>query len=787
MGDQWASGNENIQIRDVSGSSIEITYGGKRRKVPLEPAVVPVAESVVSPARLLRARAGVVPFAVRLSLLASIEKWVANPEPFAGCVIGGRGGAGKTRLGVEICESARRNGWLAGLLTRSAEQAAVEELVGVPSPRLVVVDYAESRAEQLEVVLPVLAAGASVEHPVRVLLLVRAAPRRSRDWAEALRRRGDILDAVLDCMDLRVLDDEPLSPDERETLFRAAARAFAARAERLMAQPSSSGLGLAMFASPLLVVVAAYLAVHGEPGDLPSTRTGLLDGLTAHEDRYWAATATASGLDIDEALRQRVVALASLSGADSEAEAVGLLRLVPDLAGEGSQLLGRLARWAHSLYPGPRWWNPVEPDLLGEYIVADCLGADQGVLAGVLERQDPASVVQPLDMYARAAADYPRLAATLGPVLSSALESLCAMAVAQVADATDLELLLGGKALAGAVNRAVTVVPIDADVLPGAMDSLPTVPDVILSPLAVTITAQLVASHRGLAANPVFESALALAHNNLSIHLGEVGRGDESLAAIEEAAAAYRRLAAASPTAYEADLAMSLNNLSIRLSDVGRHDQALAAIEEAAAAYRRLAAASPTAYESFLVVSLNSLSCRLAAVGRREEALAASEEALAVCDRLAADSPTTTYDATTYDATLARTLNTTSVRLGEVGRGHEALAASEKALVMYRQLAAASPATYEADLARCLIGLSIHLGDVGRGDEALAAIEEAAAKFRRLAAASPAAYKSDLAILLNDLSIQLDEAGRHDDATQARVEAETLGSTSEEIAPEVFL
>jgi len=48
-----------------------------------------------------------------------------------------------------------------------------------------------------------------------------------------------------------------------------------------------------------------------------------------------------------------VVALATLAGADSEAEAVGLLPLLPDLASEGSLLLGRLARWRTLSIPGP--------------------------------------------------------------------------------------------------------------------------------------------------------------------------------------------------------------------------------------------------------------------------------------------------------------------------------------------------------------------------------------------------------------------------------------------------
>ena len=57
---------------------------------------------------------------------------------------------------------------------------------------------------------------------------------------------------------------------------------------------------------------------------------------------------------------------------------------------------------------------------------------------------------------------------------------------------------------------------------------------------------------------------------NLSNRLAGLGRREDALAAIEEAAV-HRELAAARPDAFRPGLATSLNNLSIRLADLGRH------------------------------------------------------------------------------------------------------------------------------------------------------------------------------------------------------------------------
>jgi tetratricopeptide (TPR) repeat protein len=92
--------------------------------------------------------------------------------------------------------------------------------------------------------------------------------------------------------------------------------------------------------------------------------------------------------------------------------------------------------------------------------------------------------------------------------------------------------------------------------------------------------------------------------NNLAIRLGGLGRHEEALAAIEEAADLYRDLAEARPDVHRPNLAGSLNNLAIRLGHLGWQEEALAAIEEAVSIRRDLAKTLPAVYQDGLRQSL---------------------------------------------------------------------------------------------------------------------------------------------------------------------------------------
>ena len=211
------------------------------------------------------------------------------------------------------------------------------------------------------------------------------------------------------------------------------------------------------------------------------------------------------------------------------------------------------------------------------------------------------------------------------------VRKVCSMAVGQVASETDANSF--ARATHSGRCPTTTIVTVDPG-SPRRVTALPLRSDLMLEPLALTMTAEeAVGVYRRLAAaNPTdYEADLASLLSNLSGCLADAGRHDEALAAAGEAVAVYRRLAATDPAAYESDLATSLNNLSAEvvrgqealfasLDNVwdmldlaaqhqeAQHQEALDPIEEAVAIYRRLAAANPAAYEPDLAASLNQLS-----------------------------------------------------------------------------------------------------------------------------------------------------------------------------------
>ncbi|MFF4779097.1 tetratricopeptide repeat protein [Microtetraspora fusca] len=199
------------------------------------------------------------------------------------------------------------------------------------------------------------------------------------------------------------------------------------------------------------------------------------------------------------------------------------------------------------------------------------------------------------------------------------------------------------------------------------------------------------------------------------------------------------------------------------------------------ALYEQKTGEDPDAYLPALATSLNNLSVRLAEVGRREEGLAAIQRAVEIRERLAEANP----DA--YLPALATSLNNLSAQLGEIGRRQESLAAIQRAVEIRERLAEANPDAYLPDLATSLNNLSIRLGEIGRLQEGLAAIQRAVETYERLTQVNPDAYLPDLATSLNNLSIRLAEVGRRQEGLAAIQRAVEIRERLAEANPDAYL
>ena len=181
--------------------------------------------------------------------------------------------------------------------------------------------------------------------------------------------------------------------------------------------------------------------------------------------------------------------------------------------------------------------------------------------------------------------------------------------------------------------------------------------------------------------------------------------------------------------------------------------------------HRRLAADDPDAFLPGLAGSLNNLSLRLGDLGRWGDGLAAIEEAVTIHQELARVRPDV------FLPELAMSLNNLSVRLGELGRRQDELAAIEEAVTIRRELARVRPDAFLPDLAGSLSNLSVALGELGRWEDGLAAIVEAVEVDRELARARPDAFLPNLAGSLNNLSVQLANLGQPENGLAAIEEA----------------
>ena len=182
------------------------------------------------------------------------------------------------------------------------------------------------------------------------------------------------------------------------------------------------------------------------------------------------------------------------------------------------------------LYPGsdPPWVAPLRPDLLAEQLLATCVQLSDLILAGYASAGKPEQLEQLLAELTHADTR-PAVREALGQLLDAHLPVLFTAAVdrppSRLPDLLDLALTHCPQP-----EAAVTLV----SQLPERSTGL--------AALAATLTSQQVTQYRAGArgGEPDAADRLASSLNDLSVRLGDLGRREEALAAIQEAAEVYR-------------------------------------------------------------------------------------------------------------------------------------------------------------------------------------------------------------------------------------------------------
>ncbi|MET9758252.1 hypothetical protein ABZ016_04230 [Streptomyces sp. NPDC006372] len=753
---------------------------------PLRSPYVALDPEVHRPLQALRAEHRVVPFQARdeLTILTDWCHMVAQGAYTGVTVVHGVGGAGKTRLALELADQlATHHGWYTGYLR---EHPTGRDWLGtVVSPTLIVLDYADARTADAEQLLTILKRrtdrGAA---PAIVVMTARAV---DGQWLTALRgtwnRDGHL---VRESAPLHLPPEHP----DGAALFRRAARTFHHGPDEDLDLEAADRAAPTDWTT-LDYVLLALLAARS-PGRLPTTREDLYEEVLTHERAYWAQTYRKNarlGRDADAPLDvlNRAVASLTLRAPTTRKEINVALRAVEELSDAAEWRETIRTTLTTCLQPGPDEPLVLRPDPIADHLTLHQLRDDEDLLPGILDGLDDDRLLVALRQLNRAAMAAPDSATRMvtawvsggperwRPVLQVAAEQggTALAALHQLVDDEPAVPWLDD--LSDAIPFATIVLPelgLHADLwrlsILRADDT--THPARLAEQLqrtshrqaatrdwraALASVTEAVDHYRTLAqADPdPYLPDLAGALNNLSVRQREAGDRRAALASIAEAVEIRRTLAQADPDAYLPDLAGVLNNLSVLQSDTGDRQAALASITQAVNHYRTLARTSPAAYLPDLATSLNNLSVHQREAGDRRAALASITEAVEIRRTLAQASPAA------YLPHLAASLNNLSGYQGEAGDRRAALASITEAVDHYRNLAQDSPAAYLPDLAMSLNNLSIQQGETGDRRAALASITQAVDRYRILAQASPAAYLPDLAVALNNLSVRQSQAG----------------------------
>ncbi len=281
---------------------------------------------------------------------------------------------------------------------------------------------------------------------------------------------------------------------------------------------------------------------------------------------------------------------------------------------------------------------------------------------------------------------------------------------------------------------------------------------------------------------------ISLVHSltNLAACLRGLGRAEDALSPLAEAARVRAQLAHGDPKRFLPGLAHAHFELGNRASKVGRIELGIAELTQARAAYRQLSELDPGRYRGKLAETLGCLSVDLSVLERSAEALAASSEAVDLLRSIppADDSTDPNVNVGAPCSKLAAALLNLAQDLERTGQAERAAAANVDAIDILRALAASEPDDFLPQLVDALADLALDLGTLGHPERARRAASEAVDHARVLVLDDPEYYAAALAQALDVRGALEGQRGEHTRALASLSEGLRLLITGEATEPE---
>lgn len=689
------------------------------------------ADTAETPVRLLRAEYAVVPFAGRdeLTILLDWCRQIAGGDRTGVAVVCGVGGAGKTRLALELAHRLHAEKWLAGVLPKDTDP---RPLAAAKGRLLVVLDYADGRVQDVIALLKVLRARSGP--PAVVVLTARSS---GGQWLT------DIVGSLDD--DRHAYRREEIDlPDHHPN-----PRDIYARTVAALRRDGHSRLKLPDPApevrwTTLDLVLLGWIAAAGVTS-LPATRVELYDEVLRHEENYWCTVYARFRTDVapDRALLRRAAACVSLV-APPEESIDAVLTAITDLAEDPAERRTVRRTLQTCLSPASGEGLAVRPDPVADHLLRGLLRDDAFVHRAVTRAGEGQLEVALLAMD-RAGQDDPDAVTELLVTLVDADPSRWRAVLTVAAERAGVAL----RALTRLVGRPDNPLPLDE--LSEAISRSSS-----LFELGLIVDERRLDAARAAAGEELTRRLIDVHHRAI-----EAGDFPRALSCVVEAVDRLRDLVAEDPATYLVHLAVALNNRGAMLTALGHHEEALEPIQEASGILGGLAGRAARSQFASSMVNLGHL---LSVLGRHDEAVRYCQEAIELLRDLAAGDPAE------YRAAFAKATQSLAFVWSRMGQYAKALDCSVEALASRRIMVADDP-RHLPELAEALSNVGAMLLRTGRYAEALEHCAETVRLYRELAANNPASYLPGLALSLYNLGGVFTKLGRAEVALDHNLES----------------